>query len=49
MIELLIAVIAGAVANRAGARWVRSLPDTSMFKGPGVVIFGGPGPWRPPQ
>ncbi len=49
MIELLIALIVGAAANRAGAKWVRSLPEDSPFKRPGAVIFGGggPGPVKP--
>lgn len=47
MIELLIALAVGMAVNRAGARWVRNLPDDSPYKRPGAVIFGGPGPWRP--
>jgi hypothetical protein len=44
MIELLIAVVVGAVANRAGAKWARSLPDDSKLKRPAFVVFGGGGP-----
>ena len=41
--ELLIALIVGMALNRAGAKWIRSLPEESPLKKPGVVIFGGGG------
>lgn len=44
MIELAIAALVGFVVNRAGARWVRNLPEDSPLKRPGYVIFGGGGP-----
>lgn len=44
MLSLIYAAIAGAVANRAGAKIVRSLPDSSKLKRPGVILFGGGGP-----
>ena len=42
--ELLIALVVGMALNRAGAKYVRSLPDESPLKRPGMVIFGGGGP-----
>jgi hypothetical protein len=41
--EILIAIVVGMVANRAGAKWARALPDSSKLKRPAVVIFGGGG------
>lgn len=46
MLELLYAAVAGAIANRAAAKYVRSLPDGSKRKAIGVIIFGG-GPTNP--
>lgn len=42
--ELLIALVVGMALNRAGAKWVRSLPEDSKLRRPGAVIFGGGGP-----
>ncbi len=42
--EILIALVVGMVLNRAGAKYVRSLPEESPLKRPGVIIFGGGGP-----
>lgn len=47
--ELLLALLAGFVVNRAGASIVRRMDDSNPLKRPGAVIFGGPGPWRPPK
>jgi hypothetical protein len=47
MLELIIYAglfVVGMAANRAGAKWVRSLPDDSKLKRPGFVVFGGGGP-----
>lgn len=49
MLELALIFLAGCIANRVGASIVRRLPDESPLKRPGAVIFGGPGPWRPPK
>lgn len=44
MLELILAFIVGAAVNRAGAKYISSLPEDSPFKRPGAVIFGGGGP-----
>ena len=41
--EYLIVFVIGMALNRAGAKWVRKLPESSKLKKPGVVIFGGGG------
>lgn len=44
MIELLlIAAVAGAIANRVGAKFARSLPSASKWKRPLTIVFGGGG------
>ena len=47
MLTYALLALAGALVNRTGAKWARSLPDDSKLKKPAVIIFGGPPP-RPP-